>query len=181
MKPAKSIFLFLVVRIYFFALRKQPICHRRKKLFYYKIWQKFITKCIGFLLQNATFLLQNATVITKCNNFITTCDVYYRMRWYNCALLDCVLWNHGTIIRKGITCKKKSCYMRDSACRWFIVKKTKIFQSYVRHFWILAGVRKCRNLIGLCKQAFLNCPTIFLECHNKTKLLPASFSCFQDY
>ena len=34
---------------------------------------------------------------------------------------------NGTIIRTKITCKKIPCYMRDSACRWFIVKKTKIF------------------------------------------------------
>ena len=27
----------------------------------------------------------------------------------------------------GTTCKKIHCYMRDSACRWFIVKKAKIF------------------------------------------------------
>ena len=38
---------------------------------------------------------------------------------------------HGTIIRTGITCKKIPCYMRNSACRWFIVKKAKIFRSYV--------------------------------------------------
>ena len=40
-------------------------------------------------------------------------------------------WNdsliHGTIIRTRITCKKIPCYMRDSACRWFVVKKAKIF------------------------------------------------------
>ena len=41
---------------------------------------------------------------------------------------------HGTIIRTGITCKKIHCYMRDSACRWFIVKKDKIFGSYVKYF-----------------------------------------------
>ena len=34
---------------------------------------------------------------------------------------------HGTIILTGITYKKTPCYMRDSACRWFIVKKAKIF------------------------------------------------------
>ena len=33
----------------------------------------------------------------------------------------------GTIIWTGITCKKIPCYMHDSACRWFIVKKAKIF------------------------------------------------------
>ena len=42
--------------------------------------------------------------------------------------------NHRTIIRTGITCKKIPYYMRDSACRWFIVKKAKIFYSYVKHF-----------------------------------------------
>ena len=36
-------------------------------------------------------------------------------------------FDHGTIIRTGITCEKIPCYMRDSACRWFIVKKAKIF------------------------------------------------------
>ena len=41
---------------------------------------------------------------------------------------------HGTIIRTGITCKKIPCYMRDSACRWFIVENAKIFRSYVKHF-----------------------------------------------
>ena len=41
---------------------------------------------------------------------------------------------HGTIIRTGITCKKIPCYMRDSACRWFIVENAKIFQSCVKHF-----------------------------------------------
>ena len=70
---------------------------------------------------------------------------------------------HGTVIRTGITCKKIPCYMRDSACRWFIVKKAKIFLSYVKHFWILAGMRKCRILIGLWKQPFLHCPNIFLD------------------
>ena len=42
----------------------------------------------------------------------------------------------GTIIRAGVTCKKISCYMRDSACRWFISKKAKIYcyVSYVKYF-----------------------------------------------
>ena len=34
---------------------------------------------------------------------------------------------HGTMIPTGITSKKIPCYMRDSACGWFIVKKAKIF------------------------------------------------------
>ena len=40
---------------------------------------------------------------------------------------DLMLSYHGTIIGTGITCKKIPCYMCDSACRWFIVKKAKIF------------------------------------------------------
>ena len=35
--------------------------------------------------------------------------------------------NHGTITRTGITCKKIPYYMPDSACRWIMVKKAKIF------------------------------------------------------
>ena len=85
------------------------------------------------------------------------------------SLSDCLY--HGTIIRTGITCKKIPCYMRDSTCRWCIVKKAKIFWSYVKDFWILTGVRKCRILISLCNEAFLMCPTIFLDWYNKTKLV----------
>ena len=58
---------------------------------------------------------------------------------------------HGTIIQTGKTCNKTPYYMCDSVCKWFIVKKANIFWRYVKHFWILAGVRKCRILIGLCK------------------------------
>ena len=35
--------------------------------------------------------------------------------------------DYGTIIQTEITCKKVPCYMRESACRWFIVRKSKIF------------------------------------------------------
>ena len=48
------------------------------------------------------------------------------------------LYFHGTIIGTGITCKKIPCYMRDSACRWFTVKKA--------NFLIFAGVKKMQNL-----------------------------------
>ena len=63
-------------------------------------------------------------------------------------VLKIPLWpdvNHGTIIRTGITCKKIPCYMRDAACRWFIVKKFKIFRRYVRFYifefsWVWGNV-----------------------------------------
>ena len=45
-----------------------------------------------------------------------------------------VRYNHGTIIRTGITCKKIPCYMRDSDCRWFIVKKAIKFEVMLKIF-----------------------------------------------
>ena len=41
---------------------------------------------------------------------------------------------HGTIIGTGITCKKISCYMHDSACRKLILKSDKIFRSMLNIF-----------------------------------------------
>ena len=38
-----------------------------RQLFYYKVRQKFITKCVRFF-------------ITKCDDFITKCNSYYEMR-----------------------------------------------------------------------------------------------------
>ena len=35
--------------------------------------------------------------------------------------------------------------MHDSACRWCIVKKAEILGNYVKHFWILVGVRYSGN------------------------------------
>ena len=55
---------------------------------------------------------------------------------YSELKIGCIIGNykHGTIIRTGIPCKKISCYMHDSACRWLIVENAKIFQRYVNHF-----------------------------------------------
>ena len=44
---------------------------------------------------------------------------------------------HETVIRTGIRCKKIPCYMCDSACRWFIVKKAKIFEVMLNIFEFL--------------------------------------------
>ena len=48
----------------------------------------------------------------------------------NCAKLYIIDTEHGIIynsIRTEVTCKKIPCYMRDLACRWFIIRKGKIF------------------------------------------------------
>ena len=63
----------------------------------------------------------------------------------NCAKDNCgmeymrtVVQAHGAIIETRTKCEKNLCYMLDAACRWFIVKKAKIFWSYIKHLWILA-------------------------------------------
>ena len=55
---------------------------------------------------------------------------------------------HGNIIGTGITCKKIHCYMHGPAFRWLIVENAKIFQSYVKHFWIFLREKSCKILIG---------------------------------
>ena len=66
--------------------------------------------------------------------------------------------------------------MLDSAYRLSLqLKKAKILWSHIKHFWILAGVKKCRTLIGLRKKAFSGWPTIFLGWHNKTEVSASFF------
>ena len=43
------------------------------------------------------------------------------------------LWKKKITLTKK-TCKKSPYYMRKSACKGRIVKKAKIFSSYVKHF-----------------------------------------------
>ena len=56
--------------------------------------------------------------------------------------------SYGTITQTGITCKKISFYEHNSACRWRLVEKAKIFLSYVKHFEFLR-CEKLLNLVGL--------------------------------
>ena len=51
----------------------------------------------------------------------------FAVKIFRASRLEGFLLDHETIIRAGITCKKILCYMHDSACRWFIVQKAKIF------------------------------------------------------
>ena len=61
--------------------------------------------------------------------------------------------------------------MRNSACSCRIAENAKIFQSYVKHFWIFLREGNCRILIGLSKYVFMNHPIILLEQDSKTKLV----------
>ena len=59
-------------------------------------------------------------------------------------------------MQTGISCKKISSYMRDSASRLVIVENSKIFRSCVKHILIFPCERDCRILIGLKKYVFMN-------------------------
>ena len=78
-----------------------------------------------------------------------------------------------TIIQTGITCKETPCYMRDSSCWWSIVKKAKIFWSYVKYFWILPEVRHCRILISLW-----NTFSWIVQSYFSTEIIKRSFASF---
>ena len=57
-------------------------------------------------------------------------------------------WEHGTIIRTGITCKKIACYMCDSACRSFIVNPLGArFASGQQNFRTCYGKIECSSLV----------------------------------
>ena len=72
------------------------------QLSYYKKQQKFITKCIEFLLQNGTVLLQNATVLLGNATILfwnatillqnatvnTKCNIYFKLQQYKAFLIQ---------------------------------------------------------------------------------------------
>ena len=68
--------------------------------------------------------------------------------------------------------------MRDLVFWWLVVENAKILGGYVKHFRIFPRERNCRILIGLCESVFMNDSILFLDRHNKTKLVSASFSYF---
>ena len=89
----------------------------------------FSNLCLHFIILINDLYMQNEwTFIFQ--NFVVCRD--------NIQLTNLIfLFHHGTIIWTGITCKKIFCNMRDSACRWFIVEKAKIFWSYIFEFLLV--------------------------------------------
>ena len=92
---------------------------------YYKISHWFKSRLGNFktlLFQiNRSWCWYRKPVRTSGNKSESKCKIMF-------------LWYHGTIItRTGITCKKISCYMHDSACRWLIEVMSNIFEfSHVK-------------------------------------------------
>ena len=92
------------------------------------------------------FYIRKKTVVCflrrKVNNLniVNNANAYFILCKYICKLYCCML-KYETIIQTGITCKKIPFYMRDSTCRWRIVKSTKKFWSYVKNFWLFYAKR----------------------------------------
>ena len=59
--------------LWYFTTKCDIYYCKTRHLTYYKIQQKFITKCIRLC-------------ITKCNSFIINFDSYYKMCWYYCKM-----------------------------------------------------------------------------------------------
>ena len=80
---------------------------------------------MGKVLCNKKFYLPKATFVheAEVNSFHKNKNAYLLTG----VFLITNSLNHGTVIRTEIAFKKISCYLRDSDCRWFIVKKAKIF------------------------------------------------------
>ena len=89
-------------------------------------------------------------------------------------------WNY---IRTDITCKKIPCYMRDSDCRWFIVeKKLKYFDVMLNIFEFLWALTNIKSWFIYENKFFWFAQPYFLtEIIKQSKLVPASFSCFEDF
>ena len=83
------------------------------------------------MFKRNTGCLGNGTVRSNQQRCSTQKDVFRNFtKLQNTSgrlLLEMIEHDHGTIIGTGITCKKIHCYMHDSACRWFVVIKAKIF------------------------------------------------------
>ena len=72
--------------------------------------------------------------------------------------------------------------MRESACRWFIVKKLKYFEVMLNVFELSQVWENVESwLICVNNFFFWIAQPYFLTDIKKTKLVPASFPCFKDF
>ena len=92
--------------------------------------------------------------------------------------IDCF---HGTIIRTGITCRKSLVICATQLAGGLLLKKLKYLKVMLNIFEFSRVWEIVESWLVYANKLFLNCPTMFLDWHIKTKLVPASFSCFQDF
>ena len=118
--------------------------------------------------------------------------VFLKYSVHDCCSKNYIWLIHGTIIWTGKTCKKISSCMRDSPCRWHILKLLKYFEDMLQIFefsHVKETVESCLvyviyysfmygNIFWWCKYVFMNHSIMFLDRDNKTKKVSASFSYF---
>ena len=98
-----------------------------RQLFYYKMQQKFITKCVSFLLQNAA-------VITKCY-------VYYKLWQYNEHILSMLEEKKFFKFFKFFVSKRNM----KPICSWPKKKIQKELMTPLNNFSFLFNVCICTN------------------------------------
>ena len=95
------------------------------------------------------------------------------------------MYRQGTIIQIGIICKKIPCYMCDLAYMWRIFENAEIFMELCSTFLSSPACAQLPNLdwyiqISLYMPCICicNCPIIFFDQDNKTKLVTGFFLIF---
>ena len=99
------------------------------------------------ILQNNCFTKNQidyvVKVFEKCQNDLRILNQIFR----NDVTYDHIKSHKKPSFSPSFSFSRRYIFWKTTA----LVKKAKIFWSYVRHFRIFAGVRKHRILIGLCK------------------------------
>ena len=75
---------------------------------------------------------------------------------------------HETMTRTCITFKKITCYIRDSACRWFIVKKKLKYFEIMINIFEFCKFEKMQDLDRSMKISFFELPN---HTHSHTRCL----------
>ena len=93
----------------------------------------------------------------SCNNQLISITHNIFSAFYAKSLLEVFgvflhlskVFDSGTIKQRRIRCKKITTCKKT--CKKIHEKKVKLFWLYVKHIWILTGLRNCSIVIGLCK------------------------------
>ena len=123
-KPVSIVYIIVELPLVFFC--SQPF------------WKdSFICFCLYFEVFTATN-------IGKWSKIVLLMKILFRalINMAFLTILSIEAWNYR---RTGSTYKKTTCYMRDSACRWCIVKKLKYFQVMLNIFKFsrVGGIVEC--------------------------------------
>ena len=144
LKPKSLSFLLVLIRFHSFsfvvplvvicchlfslAVTRCTTCYHSLSFVTSLVVTGYTTRCHSLSMVVPLFVTRLPLVCLFINNQVSDYKIVAQQPWnFIRTGITCKKWNHGTIIRTGITCKKIPYYMRNSACRWFIAEKTKIF------------------------------------------------------